>query len=198
MAKLPHAPEPGAHAKPVISRRQASGWLGGLVGFGALPLGLTAPSGAAAQAGGVSPPKPWPKGQATPPLSLPLHDGGTWRLDQQRGKVVVLNFWASWCEPCRAEMPTLELLAERHAKAGLEVVAVNFRETDGALKRFLDQQPVSLPVARDSDGAAAKAWGVRVFPTTVVVKRDGQAAFSVIGEADWNAEPTRGWVAALL
>jgi thiol-disulfide isomerase/thioredoxin len=177
---------------PPITRRQALSTLGAM---GAAAATAWSPG---AQAAGESPPRPWPRGVATPALNLPLHEGGTWRLDQQRGKVVVLNFWASWCEPCRAEMPTLELLAERHANAGLEVVAVNFRETDGALRRFLDQQPVSLPIARDADGAAAKAWGARVFPTTVVVRRNGQAAFSVIGEADWNAEPTRGWVAALL
>lgn len=115
-----------------------------------------------------------------------------------RGQVVLLNFWASWCEPCRAEMPSLELLATRHEPDGLRVLAINFRETDGAVRRFLDQTSFSLPVLRDRDGGAAQAFGVRVFPSTVAIARDGRAAFTVVGEVDWNAPEARRWIAPLL
>ncbi|MFG5406889.1 TlpA disulfide reductase family protein [Piscinibacter sakaiensis] len=125
-------------------------------------------------------------------------DGGRWSLAPARGRPVLLNFWASWCEPCRAEMPSLELLAERHAAAGLEVLAVNFRETDAAIRRFLGVMPVSLPILRDADGGAAKAFGVRMFPTTVAIGRDGRVAWSAVGEADWTGALTRPWIAALL
>jgi thiol-disulfide isomerase/thioredoxin len=144
--------------------------------------------------------RPWPPRAPlpSPPLALPLLDGGRWALADSRGKLVVANFWASWCEPCRAELPSLELLAARHEAQGLQVVTINFRETEGAMRRFLAQMPIGLPLARDVDGAAAKAWGVRLFPTTFVFGRDGRPVFSVRGEADWGAEPARGWIAAAL
>ena len=142
--------------------------------------------------------RPWPPARATPPLALADHDGGRWSLHDARGQVVVLNFWASWCEPCRTEMPSLELFAQRHERDGIVVMAVNHRETDAALDRFLQQMPISLPILRDTDGAAARDWGVRVFPTTVLVGRDGRARFSVIGEADWLAPELRNLLAPLL
>ena len=169
------------------SRRHA---LGALVTFGASSW-----RPAAAQAAPQK--RPWAKGVPTPAVQLPDDTGRPWRLADQRGQVVLLNFWASWCEPCRAELPSLELLAARHEAQGLRVLAVNFRETDAALRRFTDQQPLSLPILRDVDGGAARAFGVRIFPTTVVIGRDGRGLFSVVGETDWAAEPARGWIAAL-
>jgi thiol-disulfide isomerase/thioredoxin len=142
--------------------------------------------------------RPWPSGHPTPPLELPGYDGPAWSLRSARGSVVVLNFWAAWCEPCRTEMPSLELLAERHKHDGLVVVAVNFQETDAAIRRFMEQTPVSLPIVRDRDGAASRAWGVRVFPTTVLVGRDGAARYSVVGEVDWGGPAARQWIASLL
>lgn len=143
--------------------------------------------------------RPWPNGQPTPPLVLPLHEGGgSWSLDEARGLVVVLNFWAGWCEPCRTEMPSLELFVQRHECDGLVVMAINYRESDAAIGRFLAQMPVSLPILRDTDGAVARDWGVRVFPTTVLVGRDGRARFCVIGEADWLAPELRSLLGPLL
>ena len=142
--------------------------------------------------------KPWPANRPTPTLELPALEGAPVGLAALRGKPVLLNFWASWCEPCRSEMPTLELLATRFEARGLQVLTVNFRETDSALRRFVDSMPLSLPILRDRDGAAAKAFDVRIFPTTVGITRQGRVAFSVVGEVDWNAEPARQWVADLL
>ena len=143
-------------------------------------------------------PQPWARGRAVPGLELPGFDGPGWRLADARGQVVLVNFWASWCEPCRAEMPSLELLAERHEKDGLAVVAVNFRETDASIRRYLAQWPITLTIVRDADGAAARAWGVRIFPTTVVFGRDGRPAFTVTGEVDWTGAEARQWLAPLL
>ena len=141
----------------------------------------------------------WPSGKPTPSLDLPGWDGGPpFRLPEARGQVVVLNFWASWCEPCRAELPSLELLAQRHERDRVQVLAANFRETDGTIRHFLAQQPMTLPILRDRDGAAARAFQVRIFPTTVVIGRDGRAAFTVTGELDWTGPHARSWLAPLL
>ncbi|MFM1990911.1 MAG: hypothetical protein RJA99_3868 [Pseudomonadota bacterium] len=152
---------------------------------------------AAATEGGAQK-RPWPAGRPTPEVALPAWEGPAWTLSAQRGQVVVVNFWASWCEPCRAEMPSLELLAARHERDRLQVVAVNFRETDAALRRFLASMPITLPILRDADGAVAKAWGVRVFPSTAVIGRDGRVAFVVTGEVDWTGAEARRWIDPLI
>lgn len=151
-----------------------------------------------ARAQGAPAPQRWPAGKATPALALANADGGSFRLADAKGQVVLLNFWASWCEPCRAELPSLELMAERYAKQGLQVLAVNYRETDQALARFIAQYPLTLPVLRDRDGAAARAWGVRIFPTTIAIGRDGGARFTVTGEVDWGGAEPRRWIEPLL
>ncbi len=149
---------------------------------------------ALAAAPDIPPRRPWPAGRPTPPLALPAWEGPPVRLDSLRGRVVVVNFWASWCEPCRTEMPSLELLAQAHEDAGLEVLAVNHRETDGAIRRYLATWAITLPILRDVDGAASLAWQVRAFPTTFVIGRRGQVLFSVAGEVDWQGAAARGWI----
>jgi thiol-disulfide isomerase/thioredoxin len=143
-------------------------------------------------------PLPWGARRPTPSLALEAWEGPPVSLAALRGRPVLLNFWASWCEPCRAEMPSLELLATRHEADGLQVLVVNFRETDVAVRRFLEQTAISLPVLRDRDGGAARAFGVRVFPSTVAIGRDGRAVFSVVGEVDWTGPEARRWIAPLL
>ena len=143
------------------------------------------------QAEGVK--RPWPQDKSTPVLDLP-----GFRLADARGKVVLLNFWASWCPPCRDELPSLELLEAALEPQGFMVVAVNYRETDAALKRFLDVMPSSLRIVRDADGGVARAFGARVFPTSVLIGRDGRALFSVVGDMEWNRDPARSWIAPYL
>ena len=137
-------------------------------------------------------------GSARPALQLPDVAGKRTSIDRWDGRLVLLNFWASWCEPCRAEMPSLELLAQRHEGDRLQVLAVNHRESDAAIRRFIDETALTLPVLRDADGAAARAWGVGVFPSTIVIGRDGRARFSVLGELDWTGLEARAWIAAVL
>ncbi|MEJ6020771.1 TlpA family protein disulfide reductase [Ramlibacter sp. PS4R-6] len=130
--------------------------------------------------------KAWPARKPTPPLELPAVDTAPWRLAGERGHAVLLNFWASWCEPCRAEMPALERLALSQREAGLRVVAVNYREGEPAVKRFLAKMPLQLPVVRDADGAAARAFGINIFPSTVAIDRQGRVRFIIVGEFDWD------------
>jgi thiol-disulfide isomerase/thioredoxin len=131
----------------------------------------------------------WPAGKPTPPLQLPGLEGPPWRLADERGHAVLLNFWASWCEPCQAEMPALERLAQSQHEAGLRVVAANYREGEAAVKRFLAKVPLQLPVVRDAEGAAARAFDIRIFPSTVGFDRQGRARFIIVGEFDWGGAP---------
>ncbi len=173
--------------KPTFSRRRL---------LGALTLAGLAVSASAR----ASDPRrrAWPTGRPTPALDLPAWNGGRVRSADLRGQVLILNFWASWCEPCRAEMPSLERLAQRHENDRLQVLAINHRESDATIRRFVDQTALSLPVLRDADGAAARAWQIGVFPSSVVIGRDGRARFTVLGEFDWTGAEAREWIAAVL
>lgn len=133
----------------------------------------------------------WPRQRPTPALELGDANGKTWRLADLRGQVVVLNFWASWCEPCRAELPQLQQLATQASNthpADLAVWAVNYKEDPAKVERFIQGMGLTLPVPLDRDGHAAKAWTPRIFPTTIVVDRNGRARWQVVGEFDWTSD----------
>jgi thiol-disulfide isomerase/thioredoxin len=142
--------------------------------------------------------KPWPAGKKAPRLVLTDLDGKAWDLKALRGKPVLLNFWATWCEPCRAEMPSLQTLATRHAPDGLAVLTVNHQESEPTVRRFVDTLGLALPVLLDHDGKATQAWTSRVFPTTVFIDATGQPRQSVWGEVDWTKEPAHSWMRALI
>lgn len=146
--------------------------------------------------------RPWPVNRPAPSLTLAALEGGTRRLAHWKGRVVVLNFWASWCEPCVSEMPALLRLAEGWADQGLAVLAINYQESEAKVRSFLDlvfgEIPEALPVLMDRDGAAARAWTPRVLPTTVIVDRTGRPRWSVIGEFDWTGAQARDLINPLL
>jgi thiol-disulfide isomerase/thioredoxin len=157
--------------------------------------GLIVLSGAA-RAGSEQ--RAWPSARPAPLLALSDLDGRAWTLAALRGRPVMLNFWASWCEPCRAEMPSLDLLAARHERDGLVVLTVNFKDGVDTIRRFLDAVPLTLPVLLDRDGAVARAWGVSVLPTTLLIDRHGQPRGTVRGEVDWTGGDGRAIVEPLL
>lgn len=126
-------------------------------------------------------------GPSAPPLPSAVLVPPKVTVDTLRGKPAVVNFWASWCEPCRAEIPSLENLAKQYASSGLSVIAINYQEGEPRIRRFLQGTPFSLPILLDGDGAAARAWTPLVFPSTVVIGRDGRPLFTVVGEADWTS-----------
>lgn len=168
-----------------MNRRQ---WLSGV---SCALAGLPAGAGAALR-------KPWRRQDPTPALQLSALDGSPWSLAAERGHPVLLNFWATWCEPCRSEMPSLERLADLHQKDGLRVLAINYRENEAAVRRFLNATPLALPVLRDSDGAAARAFGVSIFPSTVAIDRKGRTLFTSVGEVDWTDPEGQALVRAIL
>ena len=128
--------------------------------------------------------QPWPRGRAAPAFPATDMTGQAVSLQALRGKVVLVNFWASWCEPCRAEMPSLQALAERE-KARLVVLTINLKESPEAIARFVQSTGLTLPVVRDPLGDVARAWGIKIYPSTVLVDSADQVRSVVRGALDW-------------
>lgn len=139
----------------------------------------------------------WPARTPLPHIEALDLDGKTWRLADLKGRAVLLNFWASWCEPCRAEMPTLQQLADLYGDAKLLVLAMNFKEAPPTALRFVQRTGLQLPVLLDRDGAIARACGVKVFPSTLLIAPDGQPRQRVRGELDWTGSEAGALVEAL-
>jgi peroxiredoxin len=115
------------------------------------------------------------KGQPAPDFALKTTAGPTVKLAGLHGKVVVLDFWATWCPPCRESLPHLQKLSADRARSGkgLYVLAVNEEETADKINRFLKDTKFTFPVAMDSDAAVSNGYLLAGIPTTVVVGRDG-------------------------
>ena len=141
--------------------------------------------------------KPW-AGGATPALTLPDLAGGNHSLADYRGRVVLVNFWATWCEPCRDEMPSIERLRRSFQGRPFAVLAVNLAEPESRIRAFLERMPLDFPVLLDRDTAVAKAWRARILPATFIIGPDGRIRYSHLGELDWSQDSVRHAIAALL
>ncbi len=115
-----------------------------------------------------------------------------------RGKVVLVNFWATWCEPCIREMPSLQQLRDQLHADGFEVLAVNYQEGPARINGFIEKMKLTLPVVRDTDGSVARAWGARVFPANYLVDRAGNIRHSMNGAADWTSPSLVSTIRTLL
>ena len=134
----------------------------------------------------------------TPALVLKDLDGRPRSLAEYRGTVLLINFWATWCEPCRDEMPSMRRLRERLAGQPFDVLAVNYGESAARVSGFLARERLDLTVLLDPNQDAARAWRVRVLPGSFLVGADGQVRYSVIGEIDWASDDAVRTVRALL
>jgi cytochrome c biogenesis protein CcmG, thiol:disulfide interchange protein DsbE len=137
-------------------------------------------------------------GGATPELALEDLAGKQHNLADYRGKVVLVNFWATWCEPCRAEMPSMDRLRGSLEGKPFAVLAVNLAEPLSRIEKFADATPVRFPLLRDRDGSAAKTWKAKLLPASFLIGRDGRIKYVAYGELDWTSEPVRARVTELL
>lgn len=112
-----------------------------------------------------------------PDFTLKSESGDNVRLSEQRGKVVMLNFWASWCGPCRQEMPLLDDMYKRYNKAGFMFYAVNVEQDTVAAKKLIKDLGVSVPVLYDPDSKVSKLYNVDAMPTTVVIDKKGEVRY---------------------
>lgn len=123
------------------------------------------------------------EGFAAPEVDLDGLDGLRLRLSDLRGQVVVLNLWASWCPPCRAEMPALQALHERYAGRGVVVLAVNstIQDSEPAAREFAAEFGLTFPIGLDRDGLATRQYQVRALPSTFFIDGAGVIRRVVVG-----------------
>jgi peroxiredoxin len=138
------------------------------------------------------------RGTIPPPFGSSTLDGQPLALTDLRGRVVILNFWASWCLECRAEMPRLEGLHRVYAARGLAIVGVNAREDARAARRHAEALGLTFPLVLDPDGKINALYGVIGLPTNFVVGRDGRAVAFGVGPHEWGSVPARALLEALL
>ena len=139
---------------------------------------------------------PWPARQATPRIDWQDLQGQKWTTASLKGKAVVVNFWATWCAPCKEELPSLQTLHE--ISGGNPVVmGINVREPASRVTRYMKSTGLDFPVVLDAQGTLAQQWGVTVFPTTVLIGVDGKAQWRVRGDVDWSGREAETWLKPL-
>jgi thiol-disulfide isomerase/thioredoxin len=143
---------------------------------------------------------PLAEARAAPEFGLVALDGQECDLTDFEGRVILVNFWATWCPPCRKEMPALERLAQHFQVAAFEVVGVNVGESVERVRDFLQTLPVlpAFPMLMDPDGSVSQAWHARVVPTTWVVDGNGRMVLGAVGEVDFDSPDLRGQIQALM
>ncbi len=133
-----------------------------------------------------------------PDISLKDASGAAVKLRQFRGKTVFVNFFASWCGPCRSEMPALESLYRAYAERGFVVLGLDFLEPPKTVQAFVAEMKVSFPIALDEDGEAARAFAIRPLPASFLVSRDGRILWRAYGPRAWDGKPFRAYLEEVL
>lgn len=140
----------------------------------------------------------YPPGTKPPEFNGTTAVGRTVSLASLRGRVVLLNFWATWCLECRSEMPLFERLHRDFAAQGLAVLGVNAREQTAAIQSYAKELGLTFPLILDPKGEINSAYGVIGLPTTFLIGRDGRAVALGVGPRDWANAPARAIIQALL
>ena len=135
----------------------------------------------------------WPNKVETPKIEAVDLQGKAWTAAELLGKVVVLNFWATWCAPCKDELPTLQTLHDI-SDSQTVVLTINVREPAARAARYMQSTGMTLPVMSDAKGELAKRWGVTVYPTTILIAPNGQAHWRVVGDVDWSGPQANVWL----
>jgi len=137
-------------------------------------------------------------GDAAPDFQLSDLDGRTLQLSDYRGKVVVLNFWATWCAPCVQEMPSLNRLVETLGPRGVAVLAVSVDDDEQALRQFVAKNQLKMAVLRDPNGKVSASYQTFQYPETYILDRQGRLVQKVIGGEDWSTPRVASFFEQLL
>ena len=140
----------------------------------------------------------YPRATRPPEFNGSTIDGRTVSLASLSGKVVVLNFWATWCQECRPEMPMFQRLHREFAPQGLNVIGINAREGRAAIRGYAKDLGLTFPLVLDPKGEITAAYGVIGLPTTFLIGRDGRAVARGVGSREWSGEHALEIIRALL
>ncbi len=113
-------------------------------------------------------------------------DGNTHKLSDYKGKTLIINFWASWCPPCREEMPSMERAWQKIKNDNIVMLAINVGEDEDTIFTFLGDYPVSFTILMDSTGEVTEHWPIKGLPTTYVVSPEGKLVYRAIGGREWD------------
>jgi len=133
-----------------------------------------------------------------PALVLPTLKGATVDLAAYRGKVVLVNFWATWCPPCRKEMPSMNRLVQLMDGQPFVILGVNAGESPESVEAFLMETPVNFPVLLDVPGSTLKPWKAFVFPASFVMDKRGQVRMGLLGSIEWDEPAVAERIQALV
>ncbi len=139
-----------------------------------------------------------PRQKVADDFALPTPTSTTFRLSEQRGKIVMINFWATWCPPCLEEMPAMERLWRRHRDRGFVLVAISLDTDPKAVPPFLAQHKFTFAIALDRRMDVAEKYGVRVLPSSVFVDREGVLAALALGPRAWDNQASHALVDGLV
>ncbi|MFW2373407.1 MAG: TlpA family protein disulfide reductase [Gammaproteobacteria bacterium] len=136
--------------------------------------------------------------QAAPDFTLKSYSGKNLKLSEYRGQVVLLNFWASWCGPCRQEMPLLEKTHKKYKKLGFTVMGVNVEENNNKAKGIVKKNKLTFPVLFDTQSKVSKLYQVSAMPSTVIIDRSGKMRYFHKGYKPGDEKTYVKWVKKLI
>ena len=123
---------------------------------------------------------------AAPDFTLKDPEGRTQRLIDYRGKPLILNFWATWCPPCREEMPSMQRAYEALKVDGIALVAINVGEDVDTIDQFMEDEPVDFPLPMDTDAKVAQSYPMKGLPASFVIDPQGRLVYSAMGNREWD------------
>ena len=130
---------------------------------------------------------PVPGKVVAPYFSLQYTNGKTHRLSDYRGRPVIINFWTTWCPPCREELPSMNRAWHLIEEEGIAMLAINMGEDEDTIFIFSADYPTDFPILMDQSGEVIEQWPVKGLPTTYVIAPDGTIAYRAIGSREWDA-----------
>lgn len=137
-------------------------------------------------------------GHSPPDFTLPTLDGGSITLSGLKGKVVLINFWTTWCPPCREEMPSLEKLYRHFKHEKFTLLAVDIMEHPETVKTFARKYDLTFPILLDKAGDVSAKYGANAIPTTYIIDKKGKAVGKAIGPRKWNGDHAKAIIEELL
>jgi thiol-disulfide isomerase/thioredoxin len=140
---------------------------------------------------------PGPNSHKTPPLVFRDVTGQVFDVPQMRGKKIILNVWATWCAPCKEELPNLQVFSDLQDPDKVVVLTLNVKEPPSRAQTFMRSQQIKLPLISDPQGEWAHKLGIKVYPSTLLIDSQGQIKWRIVGEVDWTAVEPQTWVNSL-